>query len=201
MVIGITISIFVTMLEVSNSPVKFIAQGYSALIRALPDILVIFGINYFVLDIGSHYFHIYNIGPFITGCMALSLIVSAFSSQILLYAYNSISKNQLQAAKSLGLNKFSLLHKIILPQVIKQSLPMMINLFLVILKDSSIVSLIGLNDMMNVAHIAASESLNAFDYYGFTGLVYLALSFVVLLIQKSIKNYNEKGGNYVNATI
>jgi ABC-type arginine transport system permease subunit len=86
--------------------------------------------------------------------------------------------------------------KIIMPQLIKYALPATMNLWLVILKDSSIVSLIGLNDMMHAAHVAAAESFSPFTYYAFAGLIYLLLSWLSLYIKKYVQHKLSQGDTH-----
>ena len=125
--------------------------------------------------------------------IALSIIVGAYASQIFVAAFKAIRSKHIFAANSLGIPKIITFYKIILPQIIKHALPALINLWLVILKDSSIVSLIGLNDIMNEAHIASAQTFTPFNYYIFAAAIYLCLSLLAICLQKYIKQKNSFG--------
>lgn len=191
MIFGLLLGSLLALLEMNKSKISYIFNIFSALVRSLPDILIIFFVDYIFQEILTK-FHI-NSNPFISGLLSLSLIVSAFSSQIFIAAYNSIPKNHIHIANSMKLNKLTTFKHIIAPQVLHFSLPALLNLTLVILKDSSIVSLIGLNDMMNAAHIASADTFNPFNYYAFAALIYLIMSWIIIQIQKWFK-VNDKCG-------
>ena len=120
--------------------------------------------------------------------MALGLIVSAFFCPIIIYAYHALDGEQLLVCQSLQLPTLTVVFSIMVPQILSKSFPMMISLFLVILKDSSVVSLIGLNDVMNASHIAASATFSPMRYYGLAAIIYLLLTAITMILQKSNNN-------------
>ena len=188
--VGLILGLLFAAGELQHSPLKNIFYLWNLLIRGLPEIFVIF-ICYFAITLLLTNFsgHYVNINAFNSGVIALSIIFAAYASQIFIAAYHTIPKGELLAAKSLALSHWSVIWKIILPQLWRHSLPGLFNLWLVLLKDSSIVSLIGLKEIMNAAHVAAAESFQPFTYYLFAGLIYLLLTTLSSLISKFVERY------------
>ncbi len=186
--VGLILGLLLAAAELKHWPLRMIVYLWNLLIRGLPEIFVIFvcyfGITLLLTKLSGHYV---NINAFTSGVIALSIIFAAYAAQIFIAAYHTLPKGELLAAKSLALPYSSVITKIILPHLWRHSLPGLFNLWLVLLKDSSIVSLIGLKEIMNAAHVAASESFQPFTYYLFAGLIYLALTTVSSLISQFIE--------------
>lgn len=186
--VGLILGLLMAAGELKHSPLKIIFYLWNLMIRGLPEIFVIFvcyfGITLLLTQLTGHYV---NINAFDSGVIALSIIFAAYASQIFIAAYHTLPKGELLAADALALPHWQIVWKIILPHVWRHALPGLFNLWLVLLKDSSIVSLIGLKEIMNEAHVAASESFQPFTYYLFAGLIYLVLTTLSSLISKFIE--------------
>ncbi|MCF6766260.1 ABC transporter permease subunit [Thiotrichales bacterium 19S3-7] len=163
-------------------------------IRGIPEILILFviyfGITAVISKISGSYF---EINPLTAGIIALGIIFQAYAAEVFIAAFNAIDKGEIKAAQALGMTNTSCFIAIILPQIGRHALPGLFNLWLVILKDSSIVSLIGLNDMTNQAQIAANQSFEPFTYYGFVGLLYLGLTAISQIIYKGLNHWFSRG--------
>ena len=188
--VGLILGLLFAAGELQRSRLKIIFQLWNLLIRGLPEIFVIFvcyfGVTAILTNMAHHYI---NVDAFNSGVMALSFIFSAYASQIFIAAYHTIPKGELLAAKSLALPRMAIIFKIILPQLWRHALPGLLNLWLVLLKDSSIVSLIGLREIMNAAQLASAQSFKPFTYYLFAGLIYLVLTNLSGIISKFIEKY------------
>jgi arginine transport system permease protein len=197
MLLGMVLAILGACVELSDTPFKYMIMTWNVFMRGMPDILILFACDFMLQELIAYFFHGSSASPFLSGVISLAIIVGAYATQILIAAFKTINYGHLLTAKSLNIVKYKILYYIIIPQVIKHSLPALVNLSLVIIKDSSLVSLIGLNEMMNAAHIASSESFEPFNYYGFAALIYLIMSWVVIKLQKYIKNILSLGEDNV----
>ncbi|MCF6776519.1 ABC transporter permease subunit [Thiotrichales bacterium 19X7-9] len=188
-VFGIILGLLNAVIE-SQPKFGFVVKLFNMLIRGLPEILVLFaiyfGLTALISQITGNYF---EINALTAGIIALGIIFQAYAAEVFIAAFNAIDQGEIQAAQALGMTKFDCFRYIILPQVWSHALPGLFNLWLVVLKDSSIVSLIGLNDMTNNAQIAANQSFEPFTYYGFVGLLYLGLTAVSQLIYKGLNHW------------
>lgn len=164
---------------------------WNKLIRGIPEILILFAIYFGLASFLSHMMGKYiDINPLLAGIAALSIIFSAYALQIFRAALTAIDSGGIDAALALGMNRFVVFYKIILPQLWQHALPGLFNLWVVILKDSSIVSVIGLKEIMNQAQIASTQQFEPFYYYLFAGCIYLILTassqFLAKCIEKEV---------------
>lgn len=156
------------------------------LLRGLPEILVVFLI-YFglpeVLELVTGQY--LELNPFICGVLALSIIFAAYASQSLRGAIQAISVGQWESGVALGLSRsYTFLH-IIMPQVWRHALPGLSNQWLVLLKDTALVSLIGVHDLMRQAELINTRTHEPFTWYGFAALMYLIITLISqVLIRK-----------------
>ncbi len=192
--IGLILGLCLAAAELQRSPLRYIFHLWNLLIRGLPEIFVIFvcyyGVTMLLITIVGHYV---NVDAFSSGVIALSIIFAAYASQIFIAAYHATPSGERLAAKSLALSPMTTLAKIIWPQLWRHALPGLLNLWLVLLKDSSIVSLIGLKEIMHTTHVAAAESFQPFTYYLFAGLIYLSLTSLSSMVSKFIEKYFNDG--------
>lgn len=186
--VGLVLSLLFALAEFGPKWIALPIKGWGILIRGLPEIFVLFVCYYGItLLLTQTMKHFVDVSAFQSGVIALSLIFSAYAAQIFIAAFHAIPKDELLAGKALGLSSFSVIFSIVLPQLFRHALPGLINLWLVLLKDSSIVSLIGLHDIMNSAHLAASETFQPFNYYVFAGAIYLVLTYVSTFLGNKIE--------------
>jgi His/Glu/Gln/Arg/opine family amino acid ABC transporter permease subunit len=152
-------------------------------IRGLPELVVIF-LVYFggTLLFSKLLGHYVNLSPFVAGVLALALLFGAYASQVFHGALLAIPKGQLEAGRALGLNREQLFFHIQLPQMCRHALPGLGNLWLVLLKDTALVSLIGLHDLMNSAQVAASTTHRPFTFYLLASLFYLLITSISQLV-------------------
>lgn len=147
------------------------------LIRGLPELLVLFFIYFGMTAALSKLFHHYvNISAFTAGFVALGLIFGAYASQVFRGAFLAVEAGQITAAKAMGFTRLQRFIRIELPQAWRHALPGLGNLWLVLLKDTAIVTLIGLADMMNEAKVAATTTQQPFTYYLIAALIYLIIT-------------------------
>jgi arginine transport system permease protein len=179
LLVGLLLALVLALAEFGPKWLAAPIKGWGILIRGLPEIFVLFVCYYGITQLLTHLMkHYVDVSAFQSGVIALSLIFSAYATQVFIAAFSAIPKEELLAGKALGMSSTTIIFSIVLPQLFRHALPGLLNLWLVLLKDSSIVSLIGLHDIMNTAHLAASETFQPFNYYVFAGVIYLILTYL-----------------------
>ncbi|WP_440929623.1 ABC transporter permease [Candidatus Pelagibacter sp.] len=198
MFIGFLFALIFTPLKLSkNRFLNFIANSYTTIIRGVPELLVIYlfffggtGAVMFVASIFGYNEYI-EINAFITGAFAIGIISGAYSTEIFRGAIQSIDKGQFEAANVLGLNKFGKFFKIILPQILRLAIPNLSNVWQITLKDTSLISVTGLVEIMRQSYIAAGSTRDPLFFYSFAAVLYLLLTFVSMkLINKLEVKYS-----------
>ncbi|MGU5768455.1 arginine ABC transporter permease ArtQ [Aeromonas allosaccharophila] len=151
----------------------------TTLIRGLPELLVVlfiyFGSTQVLFLITGEYV---EFSPFACGVLALSLLFASYATQTLRAELNAVPAGQRLAAMALGLGKGHIFFRIVLPQAWRHALPGLGNQWLVLLKDTALVSLIGVNEMMRQAQMASASTYEPFTWYAAAALIYLAISLV-----------------------
>jgi His/Glu/Gln/Arg/opine family amino acid ABC transporter permease subunit len=179
-VIGIMIGILGALLESAHYKwLRYLATGVIAFVRGLPELLIIFAV----------YFSLNSFSPFFAAVTALSLIFGAYASQVFRGAFLMIEKGQVDAGRAMGLSNMQVLTHIQIPQVWRHAIPGLGNLWLVLLKDTALVTLIGLSDMMNAAKMAASTTHQPFTYYFIAACVYLLITSISQFILDYLSKY------------
>lgn len=155
---------------------KAIANLYIYIIRGTPmlvQILIIyFGLGQMLRPTGFRWLNIG--GTFTAGTVALSLNAGAYMAEIVRGGIEAVDKGQIEAARSLGLTYGKTMKKIVLPQALRTMLPSIINQFIISIKDTSLLSVIGLTELTNVGKtIAATQSAHMMVIYCFMACYYL----------------------------
>ena len=185
MFIGFLFALIFTPLKLSkNKFLNFIANSFTTIIRGVPELLVIYlfffggtGAVMFVASIFGYNEYI-EINAFITGAFAIGIISGAYSTEVFRGAIQSIDKGQFEAANVLGLNKFGKFFKIILPQTLRLAIPNLSNVWQITLKDTSLISVTGLVEIMRQSYVAAGSTRDPLFFYSFAAVLYLLLTFV-----------------------
>lgn len=126
-------------------------------------------------------------GYLLCGCVVIVLNTAAYMGEILRGGILSVEKGQEEGARSLGMSHAQAMFKIIIPQAIKNSIPAMGNEFIVNIKDSSVLNVIGLTELFAVGKIVITTTYNAIGVYVIIGLIYLTLTIIFSLILKIIE--------------
>lgn len=165
----------------------FIFGFYVSLFRGTP-LLVQIMIIYWVLPelLG------FDIGPFVAGLIAFSLNSSAYVSEIIKSGINAIDPGQFEAAEALNIGKFATMHEIILPQVMKNILPALVNEMVDLVKESSIVSMIGALDIMKRAQNVASVSSSYMQPLLIAALYYYVIVQILTYLATRLEKKNDQ---------
>ena len=185
MFVGFLFALIFTPLKLSkNKFLNFIANSYTTVIRGVPELLVIYlfffggtGAVMYVASIFGYNEYIEK-NAFLTGAFEIGIISGAYSTEVFRGAIQSIDKGQFEAANVLGLNKFGKFFKIILPQTLRLAIPNLSNVWQITLKDTSLISVTGLVEIMRQSYVAAGSTRDPLFFYSFAAVLYLLLTFV-----------------------
>ena len=198
MIIGFSFAAIFTPLKLSKyKPLNLIANVYTTVIRGVPELLVIYlfffggsGAIMFVASMFGYNEYI-EINAFVTGSFAIGIISGAYSTEVFRGAIQSIDKGQFEAAKVLGFSRFKQFYKIILPQMLRLAIPNLSNVWQITLKDTSLISVTGLVEIMRQSYIAAGSTRDPLFFYSFAAVLYLLLTFLSMkLINKLEVKYS-----------
>ena len=198
MIIGFLFALIFTPLKLSKYKIlNLIGNFYTTVIRGVPELLVIylffFGGSGAVMYVASifGYFEYIEINAFITGSFAIGIISGAYSTEVFRGAIQSIDKGQFEASKVLGFNKYINFFKVIMPQMLRLALPNLSNVWQITLKDTSLISVTGLVEIMRQSYIAAGSTRDPLLFYSFAAVLYLLLTFISMkFLNRLEKNYS-----------
>lgn len=182
-----------------NRLANFLADTYTTVVRGIPELilllLVYFGIPTLIQDIAQRYGHdiTIDLNPFMAGSLAIGFIYGAFSTEVFRGAFNSIHPGQLEAARSMGMNRILTFRRILLPQAMRFALPGLGNVWMVLLKATALISIIQLDELMRKTKIAANATHQPFTFYLLASLIYLGLTVVSMLLQQRAERWANRG--------
>tara|TARA_B100000900_G_scaffold55050_1_gene40968 strand:+ start:54 stop:746 length:693 start_codon:yes stop_codon:yes gene_type:complete len=198
MLIGFLFALIFTPLKLSkNKFFNLIGNFYTTVIRGVPELLVIYlfffggsGAIMFVASMFGYNEYI-EINAFLTGSFAIGIISGAYSTEVFRGALQSIDKGQFEASKVLGFRKHIHFFKIIMPQMLRLAIPNLSNVWQITLKDTSLISVTGLVEIMRQSYIAAGSTRDPLLFYSFAAVLYLILTFLSMkLINKLEARYS-----------
>ena len=200
MIIGFFFAIIFTPLKLSkNKFLNLIANSYTTVIRGVPELLVIylffFGGSAAIMFVASifGYGEYIEINAFMTGAFSIGIISGAYSTEVFRGAIQSIDKGQFEAANVLGLSKFGKFFKIILPQILRLALPNLSNVWQITLKDTSLISVTGLVEIMRQSYVAAGSTRDPLFFYSFAAVLYLLLTFLSMKLINRLEAKYSRG--------
>lgn len=176
---GLAFGLAAALAKDSHSAIlRGLGEVYTTVFRGLPELLTLLLIYYggqiLIQNAGASL----SISPFVAGLIALSLVFGAYSSEVMLAALRGVERGQIEAAKSFGMPPRLLFRRVKLPQMLRLALPGLGNNWLVLLKDTSLVSVIALDDLLRMSFIAAQSTRQPFQFYAVACALYLAMTAV-----------------------
>ncbi|KFX22549.1 arginine ABC transporter permease ArtQ [Pectobacterium betavasculorum] len=205
LVLGLALAMLFAVWEtVRWKAVSWTGTAVVTLLRGLPEILVVlfiyfgsshllmmladgFTLNLLIvqipvkLDIGM-----FEISPFLCGVIALALLYAAYASQTLRGALKAVPQGQWESGQALGLSKSAIFFRLIMPQMWRHALPGLGNQWLVLLKDTALVSLISVNDLMLQTKSIATRTQEPFTWYVVAAAIYLVITLLSQYVLKRI---------------
>ena len=187
---GVLIGLFVGMAELSSYRILRIpSKIYVDIIRGTPLLVQIF-IIYFALP------NIINmrIEPYIAAVVACSINSGAYVAEIFRSGIQSIDKGQFEAGRSLGLTWSQTMKMIVVPQAFRRTIPQLGNEFIAMLKDSSLVSVIGFEELTRKGQLIIAATYRSFEIWAAVAVLYLVMTLTISRFVSYLeKKYNSKG--------
>lgn len=183
---------------------RVLADVYTTLIRGVPDLvlmlLTFYGgqalVNWIVQKMGGEYV---DIDPFIAGTLTVGFIFGAYLTETFRGAILAVPRGQIEAGYAYGMSFARTFWRITLPQLIRHALPGFINNWLVMIKATALVSIIGLDDMVHRAGLATAATREPFTFYGAIALIYLLITSLSLVLLWRVEQRFSRGVRKVSA--
>lgn len=193
-----TLGVMGALAKLSGSRIlKLIAEIYTTVTRGVPDLvlmlLVFYGgqmlVNQLALSVG--YEEYIDINPYVAGVLTIGFIFGAYMAETFRGAILAVPAGQLEAGVAYGMNRMQVIFRILLPQMVRHALPGFGNNWLVLTKATALVSIIGLDDMVRKASLAAGATRMPFTFYAVVAFNYLVITTVsVYLLQWLERKYS-----------
>ncbi len=189
LLISMLLGIITALAKLSSSRVlNWIAQGYTTIIRGIPDLvlmlLIFYGGQMFVnqMAMKMNYDGYIDINPFIAGVATIGFIFGAYMAETFRGAILAVPEGQLESGRAYGMSRFKVFSRILMPQMVRHAIPGFGNNWLVLMKATALVSIIGLNDVVRVAGMAAGATRKPFTFYLAVAAIYLVLTSLSILV-------------------
>ena len=169
-----------------------VAEVYTTLIRGLPELVLMLFIFYggqiLLNEIAeARGWGYIDVPPFAAGVLTIGFIFGAYLTETFRGAILAIPKGQIEAAAAYGLPRSKVLRRIVLPQMVRHAIPGFSNNWLVMVKATALVSIIGLDDMVHRANLASAATREPFTFYAVVALIYLAVTTVSITVLSRVE--------------
>jgi octopine/nopaline transport system permease protein len=166
----------------SSTVARGVADAYTTILRGVPDLLVIY-LFYFggsaALTAAGRYFGaegFIGLPTFLTGALAVGIVSGAYQTEVIRAAYLAIPKGEIEAATAFGMSRWCLNRRIVLPQIVRFALPGMGNVWQAVLKETALISVTGLVELLRESQIGAGSTRQPFAFYMTAAAIYLLLT-------------------------
>jgi polar amino acid transport system permease protein len=197
---GLLLGFFIALAKDSDEPsLRRAGEIYTTIFRGLPELLTLFIVYFGVQIVIRQVARLFvegadvEINSFVAGMVALGVVFSSYASEVFLSAFKGIPRGQYEGGHAVGLSGFQTMWHVVLPQLIKLALPGLSNLWLILLKDTALVSVIGLADILRQAGIAARVTKEAFLFFSVACLIYLVLAILSSFVLTWIERWSLRG--------
>lgn len=188
---GLVLGTLLALMRLSNLPILgAVATGYVNLMRSLPLVLVIFWFYFLVPYIGQIITGAERpvlVGAFASALITFTLFEAAYFSEIMRAGIQSIPKGQVSAGYALGLNYRQVTSYIVLPQALRNMLPVILTQAIVLFQDTSLVYVLSITDFLGAASKVAQRDGRLIEMYLFAALVYFLISFAASCLVRHLQ--------------
>lgn len=209
---GITLTIYITLVAYgialvigllaglgrisSNIIIRNVAITYIEFVRGVPTLVLIFTVAYVIVPEAAGWFGIsgQSVSTNMRGIVALAIIYGAFMAEVFRAGIESVPNGQMEAARSLGLNGRQAMQHVILPQAIRNVLPALGNDFIAMLKDSSLMSVLAVREVTQMARLHAGSTFRFRESYLVLTFLYLSMTIALSLILRWYERRLRKDG-------
>jgi polar amino acid transport system permease protein len=181
-VIGFALGILMGLGRISRIlPIRLISTGYVEALRGTPLLIQIFIIYFGLPSVGI------VLDPLVSGILAVGLNSAAYQAEIVRGGIQSVPKGQLEAARSVGMSYTQSMRHVILPQALRLIIPPMTNEFIILIKDSSLVSAIGIWELTLVGKELNAKYFEPFTVFIFIAIVYFIMTYSTSKIMRRVE--------------
>jgi octopine/nopaline transport system permease protein len=181
--LGMVVGVLGAWAKISGGRVtRGVADAYTTVLRGIPDLLVIY-LFYFgssaVLTPLAHVFGasgFVSLPGFLAGALAIGVVSGAYHTEVLRGAFQAVSKGELEAASAAGMTRWLKFRRIVAPLVLRFAVPGLGNVWQVVLKETALISVTGLVEILRQAQVGAESTRQPFLFFGLAALLYLAIS-------------------------
>ena len=198
-IIGLVVGL---MSVVKNRACNIIATIFVDVSRGVPMIVLAFYVFFAVPMLLNNIMHLntllglnsqITLSAWQAGTSCLALNCGAYMAEIIRAGIESVDKGQMEAARSLGLSYWKAMAKVVLPQAIRTMIPSIINQFIITLKDTSILSVIGFPELVNTAKNVVANTMSAFQVWSIVALMYLIVITLLSRLAKRVERRLNRG--------
>jgi arginine/ornithine transport system permease protein len=183
-----------------NRVARTIANTYTVIVRGVPELVLIllcyYGLTILLqrlLSLISGQDVLIDINPFSAGVITIGIIYGAFATEVFRGAFLAVPKGQIEAARAIGMNRILLFRRVLMPQAWRFALPGLGNVWLVLIKATSLMSVIQLAELLRNADVAARAAHMPFTFYFLASLFYLGITILSMLGQHRVEAWANRG--------
>ena len=186
--------------KIGGGPVLgLVAGAYTSLLRGIPDLLVIYlfyfggsaAMTQLAAWFGGNGF--FGLNGFAAGVLAVGIVSGAYQTEVLRGAYHAISRGEVEAARVAGMGPLLMLRRVTGPLALRTALPGMGNVWQMVLKESALISVTGLTDLMRQTEVAAGSTRQPFLFYAAAACLYLVLTTASTALFRSAERSTRRG--------
>ncbi len=198
---GSVIGSLIAWAKLSRSIVaRVFGDGYTTILRGIPDLLVIylfyFGGSALLSGIGQLFGGsggFIGVPAFAVGALAIGVISAAYQAEVFRGAYTALARGELEAARSVGMHTMLMFRRIIAPQVLRYAIPGLGNVWQLALKESALISVTGLVELLRQSQIGSGSTYKPFYFYLTAALLYLVITTVSTWGFQRAEDYSMRG--------
>ena len=178
---------------------RTLADTYTTVIRGVPPLILILLVYYGVPTLiqeslaGLGADVRVDLDPFVAGSLTIGFIYGAFTTEVFRGAFLAVPRGQIDAAHALGMSRRLVFLRVLMPQMWRFALPGLGNVWLILIKDTALVSVIQLDELMRQSDIAARATRLPFTFFFFASLIYLAITVVSMAAQQRAEGWANRG--------
>jgi len=180
--IGIVLGIAIALIRFHRIPVASqLLAIVVEIIRGSPFLIIVYAIYFALPYVGI------ELGAFQTGIVVLSVTATAYLSEVFRSGLMSLDKGQFEAAEALGLNYFQKLIHVVLPQIIKSTMPSIVGQIVMTIKDTSIVSLVGMVEIVRTSRQIMQLTLSPFTAFSIVSMFFILVCYPLIVVSKKLE--------------
>jgi His/Glu/Gln/Arg/opine family amino acid ABC transporter permease subunit len=189
MAIAMVVGLLVAVLRMSRLPLLSVAAAaYIQVLRGVPLFVFLFWLYYGLAKLLG-----IALGPFVAGALALGLTGSAYMAEVYRGGLQAVDPGQREAALAMGMSRWQAFRDVVSPQALRLVIPPTVNVFVGLLKGATIVSIIGVADMLYLAQVVSLRTFTPFELYTVAGLVLVAVTVAVAGFAYALERRSSRG--------